>query len=184
MVTMPETENGFLTYDSYAVEEVVNYGAKEIGWERRNPVPGGNPRTFQERFRHCDVQHHAGRVGYHEGEIGFEKVLARGGGGGGGGGAPFNAVLDVNSLGHVVLHYAQPDSGTNHGTAMAMQCAELLGYTTRDQIRLVWGDSELTPSAPGWNSGLTTQLQGGALLNAAEKMKKDLVARAADGFEG
>ena len=81
--------------------------------------------------------------------------------------------------GNVILHYAQPDSGTNHGTAMAMQVAELLGYTTRDHMRLVWGDSELAPPAPGWNSGLTTQLQGGALLNAAEKMKKDLVARAA-----
>jgi hypothetical protein len=38
----PEMTNGFLTYDSYAVEEVVQNGAKEIGWERRNPF-GGNP---------------------------------------------------------------------------------------------------------------------------------------------
>jgi len=179
MVLMPETKDGFLTYDSYAVEEVINYGAKEIGWERRNPMPGGNPGRFKRGFGVAMSQHHAGRVGYHEGEIGFEKVLARGGGGGGGAGAPYNAVLDVNSQGNVILHFAQPDSGTNHGTAMAMQVAELLGYTTRDHMRLVWGDSELAPPAPGWNSGLTTQLQGGALLNAAEKMKKDLVARAA-----
>jgi CO/xanthine dehydrogenase Mo-binding subunit len=179
MVEMPEMKDGFLTYDSYAIVEIMEEGVKQIGWERRNPVPGGNPGRFKRGFGVANSQHHAGRVGYHEGEIGFEKVLARGGGGGGGGGVPFNAVLDVNSQGHVVLHYAQPDSGTNHGTAMAMQVAELLGYTTRDQIRLVWGDSELAPSAPGWNSGLTTQLQGGALLNAAEKMKKDLIARAA-----
>src|SRR4029078_2585868 len=93
-----------------------------------------------------------------------ERVLARVGGGGGGGNAPYNAVLEVNSQGNVILHYAQPDSGTNHGTAMATQVAEILGFTTRDHMRVVWGDSDLAPSAPGWNSGLTTQLQGGAPL--------------------
>jgi CO/xanthine dehydrogenase Mo-binding subunit len=180
MVQMPETENGFLTYDSYAIEEVVNEGAKLIGWERRNPVPGANPGRFKRGFGIAMSQHHAGRVGYHEGEIGFEKVMARGGGGGGGGGGtPFNAVLDLNSQGLVTLYYAQPDSGTNHGTAMAMQVAEILGYTTRDYMRVVWGDSEKCPPAPGWNSGLTTQLQGGALCYAATKLKADLFQRAA-----
>jgi CO/xanthine dehydrogenase Mo-binding subunit len=179
MVQMPEMTNGFLTYDSYAVEEVVQNGAKEIGWERRNPVPGGNPGRFKRGFGVAMSQHHAGRVGYHEGEIGFEKVLARVGGGGGGGNAPYNALLEVNSQGNVILHYAQPDSGTNHGTAMATQVAEILGFTTRDHMRVVWGDSDLAPSAPGWNSGLTTQLQGGALCNAADKMRKDLLNRAA-----
>jgi CO/xanthine dehydrogenase Mo-binding subunit len=181
MVGMPEMENGFLTYDSYAIAEVMEEGAKHIGWERRNPVPGGNPGRFKRGFGVANSQHHAGRVGYHEGEVGFEKVLARGGGGGGGGGGgePFNAVLDLNSQGNVTLYYAQPDSGTNHGTAMAMQVAEILGFTTRDHMRLVWGDSSLTPPAPGWNSGLTTQLQGGALCNAADKLRKDLLGRAA-----
>jgi CO/xanthine dehydrogenase Mo-binding subunit len=108
-------------------------------------------------------------------------VLARTGGqgGGGGGGQPFNAVLDLNDRGQVTLYYAQPDSGTNHGTAMATQVAEILGFVTRDHMRVVWGDSEITPQAPGWNSGLTTQLQGGALNVAADKLRKDLLARAA-----
>ena len=38
---------------------------------------------------------------------------------------------------------------------------------------------QLSAVPPGWNSGLTTQLQGGALCNAADKMRKDLLNRAA-----
>jgi CO/xanthine dehydrogenase Mo-binding subunit len=180
MVVMPEMKDGYLTYDSYAVEEVLAEGAKAIGWDKRNPVPGGNPGRFKRGLGLAMSQHHAGRVGYHEGEVGFERVLATGRGGGGGGmGDPFNAELELNANGEVILHYAQPDSGTNHGTAMAMQVGEILGFTTRNHMRVVWGDSALAPQAPGWNSGLTTQLQGGALNNAADKLRKDLLTRAA-----
>src|SRR5881397_3401881 len=35
-------------------------------------------------------------------------------------------------------------------------------------------------ATPSWNSGLTTQLQGGALNIAADKLRKDLLQRAAD----
>ncbi len=182
MVKMPETENGYLTYDSYAVEEVLAEGAKTIGWDKRNPVPGGNPGRFKRGFGLAMSHHHAGRVGYHEGEVGFERVLSRTGGvaGGGGAGAPYNAVLELNDKGEVILHYAQPDSGTNHGTAMATQVAEILGYVTRDHIRVVWGDSDVAPPAPGWNSGLTTQLQGGALNAAADNLRKDLLKSASE----
>ena len=34
------------------------------------------------------------------------------------------------------------------------------------------------PVSPGWGSGLTTQLQGGAFCNAADKLRKDLLKRA------
>ena len=81
------------------------------------------------------------------------------------------------------MHFAQPDSGTNHGTSMSIQVGEILGYTTLDHIRLVWGDSDLTPSAPGWHSGMVTQLQGGALCNAADKMRKDLLSRASNALK-
>jgi CO/xanthine dehydrogenase Mo-binding subunit len=182
VVPMPETENGELHYDSYASVEVLEEGAKAIGWEKRNPVPGGNPGRFKRGFGVAMSQHHAGRVGYQEGEPGYDWVLARNKAQGnvspGGEGDIFNAELELNSEGHVVMHFAQPDSGTNHGTAMAIQVGEILGFTTLDHIRLIWGDSDQAPSAPPWHSGLTTQLQGGALCNAADKMRKDLLNRA------
>ena len=119
-------------------------------------------------------QHHAGRLGYHEGEVGFERVVKRGGA------DVYQSEIELNAEGNILLHFAQPDSGTNHGTAIAMQIAEILGYTTLAHVRLIWGDSDLAPPAPGWNSGLTTQLQGGALCKAADKLRQDVLKRAAD----
>jgi xanthine dehydrogenase YagR molybdenum-binding subunit len=221
VVPMPESKNGTLTYDSYAVVEVLQEGAKVIGWDNRNAKPGGAPGRFKRGIGVALNQHHAGRVGYHDGEEGFKWVTSRranvggiqnagggpqGGGGGtqaagavqgagreqaadggqGGGtaGAPanpdvFNGFVILNADGHIVLHFAQPDSGTNHATSMSAQVAELLGFTDLRQMRVIWGDSELTPRAPGWNSGLTTQLQGGALNRAADLLRQDLVKRAA-----
>jgi len=43
VIPMPESLNGTLKYDSYAVEEVLAEGMKVIGWENRNAVPGGAP---------------------------------------------------------------------------------------------------------------------------------------------
>jgi len=62
---------------------------------------------------------------------------------------------------------------------MAAQVAEMLGFIDLKHIRVIWGDSDLTPPAPGWNSGLTTQLQGGALCRATDKLRQDLLQRAA-----
>jgi CO/xanthine dehydrogenase Mo-binding subunit len=182
LTPMPETKDGGLTYDSYASVEVLQEGMKAIGWEKRNPVPGGNPGRFKTGYGIGMSMHHAGRVGYHEGEVGFQRIMKASGasaGGAGNEGDAFMAEVKVNAAGEILMYFGQPDSGTNHGTAMATQVAELLGYTTRDQIRLTWGDTDFAPPSPGWHSGLTTQLQGGALLAAADKLRKDLLARAA-----
>ena len=174
MVSMPESEKGFLTYDSYASVEILQEGMKAIGWERRNPVPGGNPGRYKRGFGVAMSQHHAGRLGYHEGEVGFERVVKRGGA------DVYESEIELNADGNIILHFAQPDSGTNHGTGIATQIAEILGFTTLAHMRLIWGDSDLAPPAPGWNSGQTTQLQGGALCKAADKLRQDLLARASD----
>ncbi len=52
-------------------------GAKAIGWDKRNPVPGGNPGRFKRGFGVAMSQHHAGRVGYQEGEPGYDWVLSK-----------------------------------------------------------------------------------------------------------
>jgi len=182
--TMPEMENGTLMYDCYAGKECVEEGAKAIGWEKRNPVPGGNPGRFKCGFGMAMSQHHAGRVGYQEGEGGFDWVVNHKRSATGNDNEKpdiYEADLEMNDQGHLIMHFAQPDSGTNHSSAMAIQVSEILGYTQNlDHIRLIWGDSDLVPQAPGWNSGLTTQLQGGALNNAADKLRKDLLKRASD----
>ena len=182
IVQMPETENGLLTYDDYAVVEILEEGGKVIGWDKRNPVPGGNPGRFKKGLGLAMSQHHAGRVGYQEGEPGYEWVVSRLRTDGNDAieGNVFQAFINLDEEGHVILHFGQPDSGTNHGTSMAMQVGEILGYTNLNAMRLIWGDTDSSPDSPGWHSGMVTQLQGGALNNAADKMRKELLKRAAE----
>jgi CO/xanthine dehydrogenase Mo-binding subunit len=70
---MPESLNGTLKYDSYAVVEILEEGQKVIGWDKRNAKPGGAPGRFKRGIGVALNQHHAGRVGYHDGEVGFGR---------------------------------------------------------------------------------------------------------------
>ena len=80
--------------------------------------------------------------------------------------------------GNVNMKNALPDSGTNHSTALAALVSEILGFTTRDHIRVVWGDSDLAPASGQWFAGRTITQQGGPLCSAADKLRKDLLLRA------
>jgi CO/xanthine dehydrogenase Mo-binding subunit len=114
-------------------------------------------------------------MGYHEGETYFEKLTATTRG------TPvlFGASVEVGSDGLVIMKNALPDSGTNHDTALAHLVAEMLGYTTRDRVRVLWGDTELTPASDHWSGGHTITLQGAAVCSATDKLRKDLLRRAA-----
>jgi CO/xanthine dehydrogenase Mo-binding subunit len=112
-------------------------------------------------------------MGYHEGEPHFQKMLEEKRG------SMFGAELEIGADGRPTMRYALPDSGTNHGTSMSMLVAEMLGFTSRDFVRVEWGDSAIAPPSGGWNGGKTTMLQGGAICAAALKLRKDLLERAA-----
>src|SRR6185503_3070687 len=93
--------------------------------------------------------HHPGHMGYHEGEIGFEKILASTSGGGGNFGV-FSAELELGTDGRILMKNALPDSGTNHDTALAHLVAEMLAFTNRDRVQVVWGDSDVAPLSGQW----------------------------------
>src|ERR1700689_1666877 len=78
------------------------------------------------------------------------------------------------------MKIALPDSGSNAATALAALVAEMLGFTTRDHIHLIWGDSDIAPLSDEWFGGRTITLQGAAICSAADKLRKDLLARAAN----
>ena len=185
-----ENQNGSVTYDSFASVEVLEEGAKVIGWERRNPVAGGNAGRFKRGFGVAMSQHHAGHMGYREGEEGFRRRIRELTGEtgdvdpeemvvSGGGGWFFSNDVELSADGYVTIKNALPDSGTNHDTAPAHIVAEILGFTTRDYIRVVWGDSATTPPCDNWSGGHTVTLSGAAIYSAADKLRKDLLARAA-----
>ena len=92
----------------------------------------------------------------------------------------FSTELDLTADGNVTMKIALPDSGSNAATALAALVAEMLGFTTRDHIRLIWGDSDIAPLSDEWFGGRTITLQGAAICNAADKLRKDLLARAAE----
>jgi CO/xanthine dehydrogenase Mo-binding subunit/aerobic-type carbon monoxide dehydrogenase small subunit (CoxS/CutS family) len=159
-------------YQSFASVEVLEEGRKAFGWDKRNPVAGANPGRFKRGFGIGMSQHHGGLMGYHEGEEAFARLAA----------APganlFSTELEVGADGYVTIKVALPDSGSNAGTALAHLTAEMLGFTTRDRIRVIWGDSDIAPSSDEWFGGRTITLQGAAIGSAADKLRKDLLARA------
>ncbi len=160
-------------YESMATVEVLQEGAKAFGWEKRNPVAGGAQGRFKRGLGLGMSQHHGGNMGYHEGEAAYAKLAA----------APdaniFSSDVEVGGDGKVTMKIALPDSGSNASTALAALVAEMLGYTSRDHIRLVWGDSDFAPLSDEWFGGRTITLQGAAICYATDKLKKDLLARAA-----
>src|SRR6185295_6743458 len=52
-------------------------------------------------------------------------------------------------------------------------------FTTRDRVRVVWGDSDLAPASGQWVAGKTITIQGAAVCRAADKLRRDLLGRAA-----
>ena len=171
-----EAENGEVRYDSYASVEVLQEGAKAFGWDRRNPKPGGAPGRFKRGTGVAMSQHHPGHMGYHDGEVYFEKASA--GGALGGGQGIFGSQVEVRPDGTILMRNAMPESGTNHDTALAHIVAEMLGFTTRDPVRVIWGDSDIGPPSGQWVAGKTITVQGAAVFSATDKLRKDLLGRA------
>jgi CO/xanthine dehydrogenase Mo-binding subunit len=164
----PEAENGALTFDSFASIEVLEEGAKVFGWDKRNAKPGSLPGRFKRGMGVAMSQHHAGHMGYHEEEPAFRTER----------GTIYSADVEMDPTGQVILRSALPDSGTNHDTGMATVIAEMLGISAIDDIKLLWGDSDIAPPSDQWYGGLTVAVQGGAALAAAKKLRNELLARA------
>jgi CO/xanthine dehydrogenase Mo-binding subunit len=119
-------------------------------------------------------------MGYHDGEIGFEKRLAETGGDVG---QTFGAEVELNAQGNLVMHNLLPDSGTNHDTALAHIVSEMLGFTNRDHVHVVWGDSDIAPSSGAWAAGKTITVQGAAVCAAANKLRRDVLNRASQALK-
>ncbi|HEY2230684.1 MAG TPA: xanthine dehydrogenase family protein molybdopterin-binding subunit [Xanthobacteraceae bacterium] len=165
----PELDNGALTYDCFASVEVLEEGAKEFGWDKRNPKPGSAPGRFKRGMGMGISQHHPGSLSYHEGEAAFKTEK----------GILWAADVEMDPTGRVILRSALPDSGTNHDTGMAILIAEMLGISAIDNIKLMWGDSDTAPKTDQWAAGRTCTVQGGAALVAAKKLRAELFKRAA-----
>jgi CO/xanthine dehydrogenase Mo-binding subunit/aerobic-type carbon monoxide dehydrogenase small subunit (CoxS/CutS family) len=171
-ITRPAPGDDRHPYDSFASVEVLAEGAKAFGWDKRRAKPAPTPGRFKRGVGLGMSQHHGGLMGYHEGEAAFAELAA----------APdasvFGAELEVGVDGRVTMKIALPDSGSNAGTALAHVVAEMLGFTSRDRIRIQWGDTNIAPSSDEWFGGRTITLQGAAICSAADKLRRTLLDRA------
>jgi CO/xanthine dehydrogenase Mo-binding subunit len=171
-ITRPKPGDARYPYDCFPSVEVLQEGAKAFGWGKRaasNSAAGRYKRGFGMGM----TQHHGGLMGYHEGEPEFAALAAAPGA------AVFSTELELAADGLVTMKVALPDSGSNAATALAHLVAEMLGFTTRDRIRLIWGDTDFAPVSDEWFGGRTSTLQGAAICNAADKLHRDLLDRAA-----
>jgi CO/xanthine dehydrogenase Mo-binding subunit/aerobic-type carbon monoxide dehydrogenase small subunit (CoxS/CutS family) len=171
-VTRPTPGDDRYPYDSFPSVEVLTEGAKVFGWAQRNAKPGAAPGRFKRGVGLGMTQHHGGLMGYHEGEEAFAALAAADNA------AVFGTELELTADGFVTMKVALPDSGSNAATALGHLVAEMLGFTSRDRIRILWGDTDIAPSSDEWFGGRTITLQGAATCSAADKLRKDLLDRA------
>lgn len=170
-ITRPKPGDTRYPYDCFPSVEILQEGAKAFGWDKRTK-PASMPGRYKRGFGMGMTQHHGGLMGYHEGEPEFEALSKAPGAN------VFSSELELGPDGYVTMRIALPDSGSNAATALAHVVSEMLGFTTRDRVRLIWGDTDMAPSSDEWFGGRTITLQGAAICVAADKLRKELLQRA------
>ena len=91
----------------------------------------------------------------------------------------FGAAVEVTADGYVIMRRCTSPTAVPITTQhCAPIVAEMLGFTSRDRVRVIWGDSDVAPASGMWSAGKTITLQGAAVCAAADKLRKDLLRSA------
>ena len=145
---------------SSGLEEAVLQGQRAIGWERRN-----NPAWVQPEDR-PNIRRGLGfAMAMHGTAI---PGLDMGG-----------ASLKINDDGSFNLLVGATDLGTGSDTVLAQIAAEVVGVSTNDVI-VYASDTDMTPFDTGAYASSTTYISGMAVKHAAEDVRAQIVARAAE----
>ncbi|MGA2991737.1 MAG: molybdopterin cofactor-binding domain-containing protein [Candidatus Korobacteraceae bacterium] len=92
---------------------------------------------------------------------------------------PAGAFIKVNADGSATLFTGANDIGQGSGTILAQIAAEELGITV-DKVKLIAGDTQLTPFDHGPGASRTTLMTGHAVQRAAAQAKQTLLELAAE----
>lgn len=138
------------------VEEAVRAGAKTIGWERRNSVPGANPGPRKRGIGMAMVIHSCGSnpAGTSEAEV----------------------VIGLD--GRISLFSGTPDQGSEQQTTLRQMVAEIFGVALED-VHGRNADTSTCPYDSGPFSSRTVYATGIAASRAAEEAKKKVLEQAA-----
>ncbi|MEN8243851.1 MAG: xanthine dehydrogenase family protein molybdopterin-binding subunit [Thermodesulfobacteriota bacterium] len=91
---------------------------------------------------------------------------------------PSNARVEMDEYGRVTLFTGCADIGQGSSTVLSQIAAETLGIQP-DNLRLVAGDTGLTPNAGATSASRQTYISGNAVKDAAEKLAHALKTEAA-----
>ncbi len=145
-----------MSIKSCGLEECISRGAKEIGWPARRGRPGSTGNKRRGIGMCCLMQ------GSSIPEIDM--------------GAAFIKMNDDGSFNMLV---GATDLGTGSDTILAQIAAETLGCR-HDDLIVYSSDTDMTPFDVGAYASSTTYLSGGAVINAATKVRAQILEVAAD----
>lgn len=143
-----------LEYTSKLLKEAYLAGAKKIGWENRNKIPGSG-------------------TNYTKRGIGMASQIWWGGGG-----PPAHANLEIAKDGKLTVYSGTQDLGTGTYTIISQVVAEILEVPL-DKIKVILGDTSKTPYGPSSGGSTTAPSITPAVRDASEKMKRKIISAAA-----
>jgi putative selenate reductase molybdopterin-binding subunit len=144
-----------------ALAECAEYGARATGWYAKRGVSrsvAGSPH-LRRGIGMAVAMHGTGIAGLDMGA----------------------ASLKLNDDGSFNLLFGATDLGTGADTVLAQIAAETLGVPLED-ILVYAADTDFTPFDTGAYASSTTYISGGAVLKAAEDVKRQILAHAAKHF--
>jgi CO/xanthine dehydrogenase Mo-binding subunit len=95
---------------------------------------------------------------------------------------PAGARVELDPDGRFTLYTGAADMGQGSDQTLLHLCAEVLG-TSPGELRLVRGDTALTPNAGATSASRQTYISGGAVLRAAERVREAVLAEAEELLE-
>ena len=144
---------------SIKLDEALDWGVEEINWQDRIPYTEKTGRYRKGKGMGIFMQ---------------------------GSGIPLvdmaSAFIKINDDGSFNLQVGATDLGTGSDTVLSQIAAETL-ETTTDNIIIYSSDTDMTPFDVGAYASSTTYISGGAVNNAAEKVKKQIIKVAAEMLE-
>ena len=146
---------GGIPFSSNGLQQCLDLGSEAIGWATRH-------------------ERNADQTGTMRRGVGMGMFIYRGGPG-----TATNAWMTLNEDGTLQVTAGTMDVGEGNSTAIPQMVAEELGVAY-EEIRVLFGDSGVTPDAPITSGSTATFSTGQAALNATRELKSKILAAASD----
>ncbi|MDA0769760.1 MAG: hypothetical protein BZY79_02610 [SAR202 cluster bacterium Casp-Chloro-G4] len=146
---------GGVPFSSNGLQQCLELGSEAIDWQGRH-------------------ERNANQSGSRLRGVGMGMFIYRGGPG-----TPTNAWMTLNADGTLQVTAGTMDVGEGNSTAIPQMVAEELGVAYED-VKVLFGDSDITPEAPITSGSTATFSTGQAALNATKELKSKILAAASE----